>query len=304
MNDYAPACDDAIRLITSDGCNIALHDLGGTGEPILLSHATGFNAHVWQAVADVLAPRFHSYALDYRGYGDSDANDPGSLNWIQFGHDAVSAAEYVVGLNAGKPIAAAGHSMGGAALFSAHKLAPHLFKALFVYEPIITPQRLLADLEPTSAGSEVKHRGNHLADGARRRRQTFDSLDAALSNFASKPPMKSFAAAAREGYIRNGFRQNPDGSVSLKCLPEYEARTYETGGSDPQWSDLARINVPVWVIAGMVEPGTPARIAHFVAEEIPGATYVEWADQGHFGPLEHPETFAGFVGRTVATLPS
>ena len=49
------ACNDA-RLISSvDGVTIAMHDFGGTGSPVLLSHATGFHGHCWEPVAYALA---------------------------------------------------------------------------------------------------------------------------------------------------------------------------------------------------------------------------------------------------------
>src|SRR2546429_7959455 len=56
---------------TVDGVSIAVHDLGGSGPPLLMAHATGLHGRVWEPVASELAGRFHCVAFDERGHGDS-----------------------------------------------------------------------------------------------------------------------------------------------------------------------------------------------------------------------------------------
>jgi pimeloyl-ACP methyl ester carboxylesterase len=113
--------------------------------------------------------------------------------------------------------------------------------------------------------------------------------------------MSSFHPAARQAYVRHGFKPAPDGTVELKCLPEHEARTYETGGSHGTWEDLARVSVPTWVIAGAQAPFQPSSIAPRIAELVPNATYVQYDDMGHFGPLENPHALAALVQATLAS---
>jgi pimeloyl-ACP methyl ester carboxylesterase len=182
--------------------------------------------------------------------------------------------------------------MGGASLLMASLIEPSLFTALFVFEPIVFPPADPADADrPPSP----------LAGGARKRRSSFPSFEAALENFSSKPPMSSFHPAARQAYVRHGFKPTPDGTVELKCLPEHEARTYETGGSHGTWEDLARVSVPTWVIAGAQAPFQPSSIAPRIAELVPNATYVQYDDMGHFGPLENPHALATLVRATLAS---
>ena len=105
-----------------------------------------------------------------------------------------------------------------------------------------------------------------MVEAARRRRSTFESYDAALANFASKPPLNAFTPAALEAYVRFGFRQGADGQVHLKCPPEIEAGTFELGGKHDTWSLLPSIETPVLVLAGRPDgrnhrqrsPGCPA----------------------------------------------
>ena len=288
------ACNDATLISSVDGVTIAVHDFGGNGSPVLLSHATGFHAHCWEPLAaDLASGRHHVVGFDHRGYGDAETVDPAGIEWRQYGNDALSAARWLSSAHGGAPVVGVGHSMGGASLLMASLVEPSLFSALFVFEPIVFPPP-----DP----SEPDRPPNPLAGGARKRRSSFGSFDAALENFAAKPPMSSFHPRAREAYVRHGFKATQDGSVELKCLPEHEARTYETGGLHGTWDDLERVTVPTWVIAGAPAPFQPSGIAGRIAERIPGATYVQFDEMGHFGPLEKPSTVATLVESTLATL--
>ncbi|MCE2855702.1 MAG: alpha/beta hydrolase [Ilumatobacteraceae bacterium] len=292
-------CSDAVSVTSADGTSIALHELSpatssNSSSPVLFSHATGFHAHCWQPIADVLRAELHCMAFDHRGFGDSQKVDPATLKWADYGDDALAAARATTERHAGAGLIGVGHSMGGATLLMAALAEPSLFRALFIFEPIVFPP-----MPSTMSGDTPS---NFLADGARKRRSSFDSFDAALTNFASKPPMNSFHPVARESYVRHGFAGQPDGTVTLKCAPEHEARTYETGGAAPEWHELPGITVPTWVLCGRPEPLQPSRFAANVSEQLGNSTYVQWDEMGHFGPFTHPEELAGFIGRTVRAL--
>jgi pimeloyl-ACP methyl ester carboxylesterase len=179
----------------------------------------------------------------------------------------------------------------GASLLMAALREPALFSALIVFEPIVFP--------PPPANAPPRPE-NPLAGGARKRRSRFGSFDDALENFASKPPMSTFHPSAREAYVRHGFAPTIDGDIELKCLPEHEARTYETGGTSGAWDDLSSITTPVWVVSGAPAPFQPSSFALSVAEQIPHATYIQFDELGHFGPLERPDMLATLT-QNVAT---
>lgn len=283
------ACHDATVIASTDSVPIVVHDFGGVGPPVLLSHATGFHAHCYEPIAHGLTGHHHVLGLDHRGYGDAGTVDPSTLEWTQYGGDALAAARHVHQRD-GTAMIGVGHSMGGASLLMAAMVEPGLFRALVVFEPIVFPP-------PDPDGPPRPE--NPLAGGARKRRAGFDSFESALENFASKPPMNSFHPDALAAYVAHGFRPADDGGVTLKCLPEHEARTYETGGTSGAWEMLGEVAVPVWVVSGAPAPFQPSSFAHRVAEQIPGATYVQYDELGHFGPLERPDIIVGLV-RTVA----
>ena len=286
------ACNDASLISSVDGVTIAIHDFGGTGSPVLLSHATGFHAHCWEPVAHSLNSQHHVVGLDHRGYGDAETVDPATMTWDQYGLDALAAARHLYAQH-NEPIVGIGHSMGGASLLMAAHGEPHLFKALFVFEPIVFPP------PDPDAGERPE---SPLPAGARKRGSRFPTFEAAIENFAAKPPMAAFNAVAREAYVRHGFKPTTDGDIELKCLPEHEARTYETGGSSGAWNSLPAITTPVWVLSGAIAPFQPSTFAITVAEKIPASTYVRWDEVGHFGPLEKPELISQYVATVMATL--
>lgn len=281
-----------MQLTTPDGATLALFELGDgdTAPAVLFAHATGFHGRCWQPVADALA--HPSAAVDFRGFGDSTPPAGWAVDWKAYGTDALVAARDRAAASGG-PLVGVGHSMGGAALLMAALDEPALFAGLVLFEPIVMP--------PQPAGTPAAP-SNHLAEGARRRRSTFASFDAAIANFGSKPPMSSFTPAALEAYVRYGLAAGPDAQVHLKCTPEHEARTYEMGGAHATFERLGDVRVPACYLSGRVEAGQPSVFTELLADRTPGATYRRLEHVGHFGPMEDPAAIADEIARFAAGL--
>ena len=273
------------RLSSSDGVSLAVHDYNPESHlrTVLFSHATGFHGRVFDPVASALTSTNHCITFDYRGYGDSTCPPDWQVEWAGYGDDALAAARHAA--HDGQ-IIGAGHSMGGAALVMAALREPQLFRALVLFEPIIFP---LATPDQQRGGPSP------LVEGARRRRAVFASFDDALANYSSKPPLNIFDANALRAYVMFGFKSQADGSITLKCLPEHEARTYETGANHETWNDLGKLAVPTWVISGADMPMSPASIAPGIAAQIPCATFVRHEQLTHFGPMQDPQMFVECV---------
>ena len=276
-----------LALPSTDGVMVALHDHDpGSALPgALFAHASGFHGRCFDPVADALRGSLHCLALDLRGFGDTGVQPGWQVRWGAFGDDALVAARTAAESG---PIIGVGHSLGGSSLVMAALREPSLFRALVLYEPIIFPNSVRA------------HRGpSPLADGARRRRRQFASFDDAFANYAAKPPMNSFDPRALRAYVDHGFREVGDG-VELKCDPEHEAQTYETGSVHETWDQLADLRTPVWLVSGAVAPMSPASFVEPLAATIAAASHIQptvvsWPDRGHFGPLEDPARFATLI---------
>ena len=264
----------ATLVASTDGVDLAAYDLGGSGRDALLVHANGFCAAVWAPLATALAP-WHCVAFDARAHGRST---PPATDMAWEGHrDDVLAVVDALGLVGTVGI---GHSMGGAALLLAEQLRPGTFSSLWLFEPIVFPPH---SVDPT---------GNPLAEGARRRRDRFDSEATAFANFANKAPLDELSPECLAAYVHHGFELQPDGSVTLRCRPGDEAAGYDMGVRHGAWEHLGEVRCPVTVARGADFGMGPAAVAPQIVDRLARGTLEEHPELGHFGPLADPARVA------------
>ena len=265
---------------STDGIELAVHDLGGDGPPLLIAHATGFCAAPYGPLAARLVERFHVVSFDFRGHGRSTASSDGSYGWQGMIDDVLAVADVLDG-----PLLGFGHSMGGACVLGAERRRPGTFRRAFVFEPIVIPDAF-ADAEPTA---------NPLAASARRRRPTFPSRLAALDRYASRPPLGTFRADVLHAYVDGGFADTDDGEVTLRCRAEVEAAVFEAPGK-PLSSQLADVAIPVTLAVGERDAGPgPADFGRHGVGFLPDGTLREYPTLGHFGPFQDPDLIADDV---------
>ena len=267
-------------MSSADGVQLALHDLGGDGPPLLLSHANGFHGLVLAPLAMHLAARFHCWALDYRGHGESQDPPTDIGDWQGFAADARAAAD-ALSLHGAIGF---GHSLGGTALLRTEMDRPGTFAGLVVFEPIAFPR------DPGRAEAPAA-----IAAGARRRRKVFASREEAYDNYAAKPPLDSLTPEALHAYVDHGFVDRPDGSVELRCDPENEARIFEGGAHQDSYERLGDVRCPVLVLAGTPDENPPGLLAPMVADALPHGRFAALDQLTHFGPMQDPATVAALV---------
>ena len=275
------------HALTTDGVRVAFTDLGGDGPPVVFAHATGFHGHVWRPVAGHLGDAFRSIVFDERGHGDTAPSDAGQ-SWHGFATDALAVVDEL-GLE--RPVGV-GHSAGGAALLLAELARPGTFRALWLFEPILPPTP--AQAPPGGFPS----RANPLAEGARRRREVFESREAAFENYAGKPPFSVLAPAALRAYVDHGFADLDDGTVRLKCRGEVEAATYEMAAQHGAGERLSEITCPVtFVSGGRTDTPFGDSLLRRLAADLPDGRVEVFEELGHFGPLQDPAAIAASIRR-------
>jgi pimeloyl-ACP methyl ester carboxylesterase len=277
-----------MRVRSTDGVELEVHDLGGVGPDLLLVHATGFHGRVWEPLADHL-DGYHRWSIDQRAHGDSTIPEDRPLEWEGFADDVLAVVD-ALGLE--RPYGV-GHSKGGAALLLAEQRRPGTFRALYCYEPVVMPPELATGANPD----------NPLSRGALRRRETFASHDEAIRNYAAKPPFSTLDDDALRAYVEHGFAATADGSVTLKCLPRMEADVYAHGSAHQAFRHLGAVHCPVTIALGD-EALPPASFGRPVAAALPRGRVASLPQLGHFGPLEDPETVAGSVIAAFADDPA
>jgi pimeloyl-ACP methyl ester carboxylesterase len=266
------------RIASTDGVEVALHDLGGEGAPVLVVHATGFCAGAYEPFAGRLAGRgFHVWAVDCRAHGESSRPASGDLSWVGMTDDVFAAIDAI----ADGPVLAFGHSMGGACLAMAELRRPGVLRRGVLFEPIIFP-----------GGFDPPPTGNPLAIAARRRRPGFASRLEALGRYASRPPLGAFRADALWAYVEHGFFEAADGSVVLKCSPADEGDTFDAPGK-PTIEQVHAVEAPMLVMSGLRDLGRgPTDFAPDVAAALAHGSLHSYDHIGHFGPFQDPDTLA------------
>jgi len=264
-----------VRVPSRDGVEIAVHDLGGDGPPILLAHATGFHGLVWDGFADRLADHFRVWSFDACAHGASTGGD---LGWAAMATDVLAVID---ALDLERPFGF-GHSLGGGLSVLAEARRPGTFRALYLYEPAIMPTSVTGVDE------------NVMTEGARRRRPSFPSRQDAYDNYRSKPPLNELSVPALWAYVDHGFVDEPDGTVTLACRPDDEADTFRGAASGDAWAAMDEVRGPVTVARGALPSSSPAAWAEEQAAHL-RARFVILDGLAHFGPLAEPDVVAASV---------
>ena len=99
----------------------------------------------------------------------------GAYQWSGFAADALAVVDHL-GLAGDPALVACGHSKGAAALLLGEADRPGTYARIWAYEPIVFPSEVagLVNNDP-------------MANGARRRRNEWASIDEAYDAYASKP---------------------------------------------------------------------------------------------------------------------
>ena len=279
-----------VFVTAPDGARVAVHDLGGQGDPLVAAHAAGFHGWVFSPLARLLAADFHCFSFDARGHGDSRLPEGGELDWYGLAADVLAVVD---GLGLRRPYGL-GHSSGATALLMAEQARPGTFAAIYCYEPVIVPA------DPPLG----RDKGSWLAAQARRRRKTFASRDEAVRNYASKPPLDVLHPEALRAYVDHGFEdigeEGEEGGVRLKCRPQNEAAVYETATANDAYARLGEVACPVAVVCGAESDGCTPDTARAHAARLPAGRSKVLPGLGHFGPLQRPEQVAASVRRFFA----
>ena len=264
---------------------LAAIEFGDSARPVdvVFLHANGFNAMTYRSVLAPLADRLHILGVDQQGHGLSIQRTAteGRTNWSELRDDVVALLD---SLEVG-PFVLAGHSLGGVACLLGAAARPERVKALALFDPVILSRQMIADIA-TGVGPAMAD--SPMVLGARRRRAVFPSRQVVVDSYRGRGAFKTWSEACLVDYVRDGFRDRPDGAVELACAPEWEASNFAAHGLDP-WPEMAKITSPVVVLRAEIgstcalteRSPLPAGNLDFRIETVPGTT--------HFLPIERPE---------------
>ena len=238
------------------------------GPPVLLLHGFSGNARSWDAVARRLRRRFHVYALDQRGHGESAwTTDYHSERFVE------DIDAFVRALNL-SPVTLVGMSMGGRHSF--HYVGLH---------PDRVAKLVLGDIGP-----DIPASGHTLILDNVRQEVIFANPEEAVERSMAANP-RAQRGPAQQRALDNLMRLD-DGRWTQRFDPQL--RTPETNPRlDPEiyWTLLPNISCPTLLIHGVesdvLSPETAARMVRL----IPNCQLVEIAGSGHGLGVDQPEAY-------------
>ncbi|MGH7740310.1 MAG: alpha/beta fold hydrolase [bacterium] len=253
-------------------------------KPILhLAHANGFPPRTYRRFFQTFSNAYQGLALPARPFWPE--NDPRNMkHWSFMAEDLLNALRPL-----GQKVVGVGHSFGGVLTLYAALREPERFSRLILLDPtMLAPIELWKIGWARKFGIELRQ---DLVAGALRRRRHWESREAAVKGFRSKPLFKDWPSETLEDYVAGLTAPDPEGGVSLLYSPEWEARIYQTIPTDV-WKAVAGLQVPTLVIRGERSTVFTPKSEEALRRTNPRVLVETLAGAGHLAPMEQPEATA------------
>jgi esterase len=243
--------------------------------PVLLLHGGNQSAHSWDLVSLHLSDRFHVFALDQRGHGDSEWTRDVDYSIEAKAEDA---AAFLDDQGLRSPIVI-GHSMGGMVAMR-----------MLLNDPLVAKALVLVDIGPelSTKGTEIVH--NFIVSNVE-----FDDLEVFLDNVAKYDRFRSREHIART--VKYNMLRRADG----KYVSKVDHRRVSGGAeSPPTLAAVSAIACPTLLVRGeesvVLEPEAAVRFA----AALPNGRLVTVPGAGHNVHSANTPGFLGVIGPFLA----
>jgi pimeloyl-ACP methyl ester carboxylesterase len=249
--------------IASNGIRIHVAEQGSEGIPLVFLHYWGGSSRTWSRVTSILSASHRIFAIDHRGWGESEAPPSG------YGlADLAADAQGVIDALKLKDYVLIGHSMGGkvAQLMASHGqqgLAGLVLVAPSPPQPMRMPDEAREMMAQAYSSREA--------------------VEAVIDNVLTAKPL---GAADREQVIEDSLRGAPQAKAAWPRATSLEDIT----------DKVAAITVRTLIVAG--ERDRVDSVALLKAEllsRIPQAIFHVLPATGHLSMLEAPQELARVI---------
>lgn len=249
-------------IASADGARVAYDDIGG-GEPVVFLHAFPLNRTMWAPQTSALAAEWRCLTIDTRGFGESPATGPFTVD--RYADDVVAVLDHAGIDNA----TIVGLSMGGYVAFALWRRASDRVRAL-----------VLADTRATADSP----------DGAARRRE--------LIALARSDGASTVADRQLIGLLGKTTRERrPEVEATARVIAESATVDGIVGALEAliarpdSTTTLETITVPTLFIAGDEDVITPPKEARAMHDAVLGSRLEILTRAGHLSNLEAPAAF-------------
>lgn len=266
------------RFVESDGVKHHYLEWGDPGNPkVVMFHAVGMCAQIWNYAARDLARNYHVHSFDLRGHGDTE-HSQGEYSFQQLGEDVASVIQ-TMGLEGSIGI---GHSAGGMSMLIADSMFPGIVSKGVLVDTRVgdSPMALLTP-------EEQKVR----AERTLQKRTVWESREVMYEAYRDRRVFKPWTDEVFADYIEGNTRPTEDGRVELKCKPITEETYYESRAELNTSEILNGLGGEYVLLVGAYKGAqTPQDAAvQRLTQETKGFQLKELGAGSHFVPMEHPD---------------
>jgi pimeloyl-ACP methyl ester carboxylesterase len=262
---------------------------------IVFSHANGFPAGTYRQMFEAWhAAGFTVHAIEKFGH---DPRFPITNNWPHLRDQLIDFIDREVT----GPAWLVGHSLGGYLSLMAASRRPDLARGVVLLDsPVLAGWKARAVQIAKASGIGERFSPGHVS---KRRRQHWESAEAAYAHFASKPAFARWAPGVLRDYIAAGIEaQEPGGPHRLSFDRDVETQIYNTLAHHlgrklrlhPLRCGMAFVRGTESTEIRQVGLRATLRLAQGRISAMPGS---------HLFPMEHPLETAAEVLRWIASLP-
>ena len=244
--------------------------------PLVMVHAIGFCAQVWNIMARDLARDYYVLCPDLRAHGDTD--NPGvDYTFHQIGADAAALIQ-ALGLEQAWGV---GHSAGGMSLLIADSMFPGLVDKVALVDTrvgaspmmMLTPEERVQRMERTV-----------------QKRLIWDSREAMHAAYRDRRVFKPWDDEVFNDYIQGGTRILDDGRAELKCPNDAEAAFYQSRVELDPAATLRGLKGRYRLLVGNYDGAQTEQdqAVQHLARETTSFQVKPLPRGSHFVPMEHP----------------
>ncbi len=264
--------DPQDRFVKVRECRFHYIEWPDNGPDLLFYHGDQRSSGSFRAVGRRVADRFHTFAIDGRGAGDTW--------WTRRGYTMPERADDFIALAeaAGwRDILAVGHSIGATVLLYAARKRPDLFAGFFLLDPII--KRDFKTQERVSQAPIRSHR-------------YWPSRDEMRQTLLHHPTAGKWAREVIEDVVQHEALEHPNGQVEVKWAPEMFNYADRTADDFDLTEDVRRLGKPIAVLVGTEQTAVDVPHVRACLAPIPGAQLVLCQGAGHNVYMEWPDVTA------------
>jgi len=251
--------------------------------PVVVLHGGNQSAHSWDLVSLHLANRYHVFALDQRGHGDSEWHRAADYSVEAMAGDLEAFLE---ALALERPVVL-GHSMGGMVTLALSLRRPDLPRAIGIVD----------------VGPALNEAGTQIIGEFVHRNVEFDDMEVFLDRVEQYDPYRSRVHMERT--LKYNLLRRADGRYVSKTdrrrfWPDGEEKHARLRGL-PDLAALAGLDLPALIFRGAESQVLLPEAAEEFASALPNARLATVADCGH---NVHSQNTLGFLAELDPFLAS